>query len=152
MMRLGLVAAALLLPTMAHAERFAVHCSGTATAVRFENGQTRPMMPPTRTSQIYVINEEAQSVHRALMPRQEFEDLCGREGRCFRSFAPGLIQIVHEIDGEPAFRSSLTLYRQDGRANYELEDWSGGQRTLLRWEMRCRRGEIPVFDPRRNRI
>ena len=148
----GLIVAALLSPSVAHAERFAIHCTGTGSASRIEAGQTRVVMPPTPTTQIYVIDEAAQTVHRALMPRQEFEDLCGTQGRCFRIFSPGLIQIDHEIDEPLASHSRLSVDRQRGRADFELEIWDGAAQTQVRWSLTCRRGEIPVFDPSRNRL
>jgi hypothetical protein len=153
MMRYRLIVGALLLPTAAQAERFAIHCEGTATLRIFENGRASPERPPVPTQQIYVIDEEAQTVHRALMPRQEFENLCGTEGLCFRTFSPGLIRIEHEID-EPGstLRADLTLDRQSGRADYRLVIAVGQIRSESHWQMTCERGEIPVFDTRRNRF
>jgi hypothetical protein len=151
-MRFILTAAALLVPMAAHAERFAVHCRGEATFTFTMNGRTSPPRPPEPTQQIYVIDEEARTVHRALMPRQEFEDMCGTQGRCFRTFSPGLILIDQDIDGPVTMRSRLRLDRQSGRADFEMDVSDAQTRTASRWRMECERGEIPVFDPRRNRF
>lgn len=148
----GLVAAALLVPTAVHAERFAIHCQGEATFTFSMNGRTSPPRPPEPTRQIYVIDEEAQTVHRALMPRQEFEDMCGTQGRCFRTFSPGMIRIEQEIDGPVTMRSRLTLDRQSGHADFEMDVDDSRTRSEARWGMECVRGEIPVFDRSRNRF
>lgn len=153
MKRRSLIIGTLLLSTTAHAERFAIDCEGTASFTHSQNGEAVTPQPPMPTRQTYVIDEEERTVHRALRPRQEFEDLCGTQGRCFRTFSPGLIRIEHEID-EPdsTWRSELTLDRQSGRADYRFAMAAGTFRSEAHWQMTCARGEIPVFDTRRNRF
>jgi hypothetical protein len=153
MKRHGLIVAALVIPAAAQAERFGIDCEGTASFTHSRNGEAGTPQPSMPTRQTYVIDEEMRTVHRALTPRQEFEDLCGTRGTCFRTFSPGLIRIELEID-EPdsTWRSELTLDRQSGRADYRFVMTAGTLRSGAHWQMTCVRGEIPVFDARRNRF
>lgn len=153
MLRPLLALAALLVPTAAQAERFAIACEGLATFRHRQGGRMSPEQPPTPTRQIYVIDEEARTVHRALLPRQEFENLCAASMLCFPTFSPGLISIDNEAS-EPgsSFHSRLTLDRQSGRAEYRLEMEAGALHSEMHWAMTCERTEIPVFDPSRNRF
>lgn len=140
-------------PAAAQAERFAIACEGTATFTHREGDGAPRRSPVEPMRQVYVIDEEAETVHRALEPRQEFEDLCIGSGLCFRSFSPGLILVDTELDEPDGFAmTQLMIDRRTGAATYEMDLRFGRRETQTRWEMQCERTEIPVFDTSRNRF
>lgn len=146
MTRRLLALAALIVPAAAQAETFAIACDGTATLRMSQGGRFLPEEPPVPTRQIYVIDEEAQTVRRALLPLQQLDDHCPGQLRCFARFAPESIRVAHEsVGGDPTFRSILELDRRSWRADYRMDIASAAMRTQSHWAMTCRRTEIPAF-------
>lgn len=141
-----LALAALIAPATAQAETFAIACEGLATLQMSQGGRWYPEEPPTPTRQIYVIDEEAQTVRRALVPLRQLDDHCPGSLRCFARFAPESIRIEHEsVESELSFRSTLELDRRSWRADYRMDIESAAMRTRSHWAMTCRRTEIPAF-------
>lgn len=141
-----LALAALLVPAAAQAETFAIACEGLATFRMTQGGRPLPERPPTPTRQIYVIDEEAQTVRRALIPLRRLEDHCPGAMRCFARFAPESIRVAHEsVEPDPPFRSRLEIDRRRWRADYWMEVGPAAMRTQSHWGMTCRRTAIPAF-------
>lgn len=129
---------------------FAVQCTGTA---RFADTVTGQLM--TRNydlpRQVYVFHEATERVQRAMEPRQEFEDVCPRDGYLSDvSFSPGLIQVRSEGDG---VLCDFKVSRVTGEGEfYTHQDLPGGRYNEFEWRMTCSRTEVPVFDRSRNRF
>jgi len=127
---------------------FAVQCTGTA---RFSDTVTGELV--TRNyelpRQVYVFDEATERVQRAMEPRQEFEDVCPRDGYLARiDFAPGLIQVRSEGEG---VLCDFKVSRVTGEAEFSTrQDLPGGRYNEFQWRMTCSRTEIPVFDRSRN--
>ena len=146
MIRHFLTLAALLVPAAAHAERFAIVCDGLATWRMSQSGRDLPRDPPTRTRQIYVIDEEAQTARRVLIGLRELDDDCAPSMRCSRTFSADRIRIEHvSVDPDLSFRSRLELDRRSWRADYHMEIDYPEMRMESDWAMTCERGEIPAF-------
>jgi hypothetical protein len=154
-MRTSLVAIALLSQaSIAEAAKFAVACTGTGYSEHNLTGTVRKSTTQLPL-QIYVIDEEKESVQRALMPRQEFDTICSSEkGAPFVSISPGLILVSGAPDySETSVECRLELDRKSGKASHLLKMNLGGERyNELRWEMMCEKTSIPVFKPDENKF
>ena len=74
--RLMAAAVALAVATPAYAKRFAIRCTGTAVRTwSFEGGKESSSQ--SKVDDLYVIDEEAKTLQRALFPREEYDKLCG---------------------------------------------------------------------------
>jgi hypothetical protein len=153
-MRTAILAIATLLQaSTAQAERFAVACSGTAHAEQNLAGpavQSRDVLP----QQIYIIDEQKSTVQRALLPRQQFENLCPSETVASVDISPGLIRVTSAPDvSENAVDCSFELDRQTGKGLFKLDmSFPGNRYNRLRWDMTCEKTAIPVFDLTKNRF
>jgi len=129
---------------------FAIQCTGTARFTNDVSGERR-----TRNydvpRQVYVIDEANQRVQRAMEPRQQFEDVCGRGDIVdSRSFSPGLINVRTESAG---WMCDFTVRRATGEAEFFMfQHLPGGRFNEMKLDMTCSPTEIPVFDPSRNRF
>lgn len=137
-------------PMSAATAPFAIACTGRAEFSRSAAGEvTRGNYDVPR--QIYVLNQQAGRVQRAMEPRQQFEDVCSGTGRVTRvDFSPGLIIVHSEGSG------SLCDFKVDRRTG-EAEFFShlglpGGDFHEMEWKMTCDRTDVPVFDTSRNRF
>ena len=130
--------------------RFAIGCTGKAVFTDNVSGKhtERKYALP---KQIYVFDEAAKTVSRALIPRQEFDTLCFRGGYIDSiTFSPGLISLTSEAKGR---RCDFTVDRKTGKAEYfSHDDFPNGQYTEMTWTMACTTAEVPVFDASRNRF
>ena len=134
----------------AAAQPFAIRCTGTAEFTDNMSGESnsrRYDLPP----QIYVLDEAGRNVRRALLARQEFEEICFRGGSVdSRSFSPGLIAVRSEATGRLC---DFTVNRATGQAEYvSHEDMPGGRFSRIEFNMTCEATEPPVFDRRRNQF
>ncbi|MEA3012879.1 MAG: hypothetical protein QOD42_1424 [Sphingomonadales bacterium] len=146
MPKLLLALAALMVPAAAQAERFAIACEGVATLRMSQSGRSLPEELPARTRQIYVIDEGAQTVRRALLPLRLLDDHCPGQLRCFARFAPESIRVEQEsVEPDLSFRSSLEVDRRSWRADYRMDVASPAMRTQSHWAMTCRRTAIPAL-------
>lgn len=129
---------------------FAIQCVGTAV---FEdsNGGTAKKRSYDLPAQIYVFDEVGRRAQRALIPRQEFEDVCFRGGYIDTvNFAPGLINIHSEKAGSIC---DLTVNRKTGGASYSsFDEFGGGRSAAIEFTMNCEAAAIPKFDPSKNRF
>jgi hypothetical protein len=129
---------------------FAIRCTGSAEfrdKISGERTTRRPELP----AQIYVVDEGNRRVQRALVPRQEFEDVCGRgTEQDVRDFSPGLIMVrTLSSDRMCDFR----VNRATGEAEYfSHQDLPAGDYNQMEWRMTCSPTQIPVFDRSRNRF
>jgi len=129
---------------------FAIRCTGTAE-FRYKISGQRSSRRPDLPDQIYVVDEAARSVQRALVPRQEFEDVC-RHGtqQDNRDFSPGQI-MVRTLSSDRM--CAFTVSRVTGEAEYfSHQDLPGGDYDQTEWRMTCSPTQIPVFDRSRNRF
>lgn len=140
---------AILLMLAAVGDDFAVECAGKAV---FEDRVQDKVTPRSYDlpSQIYVFNEATRRAQRALIPRQEFEDICFRGGYIDTvDFAPGLINIHSEKAGQTC---DLTVDRKSGEATFtSLADVPGGT-SSIEFTMNCEAAAVPKFDPAGNRF
>jgi len=130
--------------------RFAIRCTGTAQFtdnVLGRGNSRRYELPP----QVYVLAPASRQVQRALEPRQEFEDICFRDGNIdSRSFSPGLIVVRSEAPGRLC---EFTVDRAIGEGGYlSHEDLPGGRFSRVEFDMQCEAAQIPIFDSSRNRF
>jgi hypothetical protein len=129
---------------------FAIQCTGTARFTSDVSGERR-----TRNydvpRQVYVIDEARQRVQRAMEPRQEFEDVCGRGAIVdSRDFSPGLINVRTESAGAMC---DFSVNRVTGEAEFfSVQELPGGRFGEMEWNMTCSPTEIPLFDRSRNRF
>jgi hypothetical protein len=135
-------------PQVAH--RFAIACTGTARFTDNVSGRESVRAYPLPRN-IYVLDEAAKSVQHALEPRQEFEDVCFRDGTIDSvSFSPGLISVRSEKAGDFC---DFSVSRATGKGKYfSRAEFGGGQFSQIEFQMTCDRAEIPVFDSSRNRF
>ncbi|MCA1749312.1 MAG: hypothetical protein LC634_07190 [Sphingomonadales bacterium] len=144
------------LPTQAiAADRFAIACLGTAQVIDTvtESRIVRNYDVPRQT---YVVDEEAETVKRALLPRQEFEDVCSDDqGSSYVSLSPGLIQANSRgaFDEIPFPTCEFRVDRMSGEAEYQLRlDFFDGRSHEFTWSMTCEPTKIPTFDLREQRF
>jgi hypothetical protein len=153
MMRKGALIVALLLVGAAPpavAGPFAIRCTGTAEfrdKVAGERTSRRIELPV----QTYVMDEGNRRVQRALVPRQEFEDVCGQgTEQDHRDFSAGSI-MVRTLSSDRM--CAFTVNRVTGEAEYfSHQDLPGGDYNQMEWRMTCSPAQIPVFDRTRNRF
>ena len=129
---------------------FAIRCTGTAefrNKISGERTTRRSELP----AQIYIMDEGGRHVQRALMPRQEFEEVCGHgTEQDNRDFSPGLI-MVRTLSSDRM--CAFTVNRMTGEAEYFSHlDLPGGDYDQMEWRMTCSPTQIPVFDRSRNRF
>jgi len=84
------------------------------------------------------------------MPRQEFEDVCFRDGHIDSvRFSPGLISVRSEKQGAVC---DFSVNRASGKAEYvSYRDLPGGV-SSIEFEMTCEPTEVPVFDKSKNKF
>jgi hypothetical protein len=135
-------------PQVAH--QFAIACTGTARFTDNVTGRESVRAYPL-PRRVYVLDETTKSVQHALEPRQEFENVCFRDGYIDSvSFSPGLISVRSEKAGDLC---EFSVSRATGEGKYfSRTELGGGQFSQIEFQMTCDRAEIPVFDPRRNRF
>lgn len=130
--------------------RFAIECTGTA---QFSNTMTGQLVARTYDvpRQVYVFDEVAERVQRALEPRQEFEDVCFRGGYIASvTFSPGMISVRSEDTGRMC---DFNVSRITGEAEFfSHQDLPAGRYNQMEWRMTCSPTEIPVFDRSGNRF
>lgn len=140
---------ALMLMLAVAAEDFAIECAGKAVFEDRVQGKvtTRSYDFP---SEIYVFNEATRRAQRALIPRQEFEDICFRGGYIDTiDFAPGLINIHSEKAGQAC---DFSVDRKSGEATFTtLADIPGGTLSI-EFTMNCKAAVVPKFSPAGNRF
>lgn len=151
--RVLLVASAILLigaTRPSEAEDFAIVCTGAA---KFENKVAGNVISrnydlPPRT---YVFNEADRRAQHAMMPRQQFEDICFRGSIIDRTdFAPGLINIRSESPGRLC---DFSVSRITGVASYlSHSDMPDGGYSSIEFDMHCMPTDVPEFDKSRNRF
>ena len=135
--------------------RFAILCNGEAafSNSRIQNGAARrnPTGPQT-----FVIDETSSAVFRALEPRQEFDLICGSNGKPAKAhISPGMVtasSFERSSDGTVT-ECNLEIDRKAGTAVYELkmEFGFGGFNNSV-WTMNCQRTSVPEFDKSRNKF
>jgi hypothetical protein len=153
MFRIGLVTSiSLTASTIAPAATFAVSCAGrssmrdttTPKLIEFNNALGK---------QIYVVNEERQTITRALEPRQELDPVCGQ--KAILSFSPGLITAEStKVDDDFNSHCEFSLDRKTGAAIWSLDLalLSGKGHNISRWTMQCEKTAVPVFDTKKNKF
>jgi hypothetical protein len=133
-----------------HANPFAIECTGTAQ-MRDKIGDERSVRNYPLPAQTYVFDEGAKRVQKALIPRQQFEDVCFRGGYIDSvTFTPGLI-IVHseKRDGLCDFK----VNRKTGEGEYfSRADFSPDRYSEIQFKMTCSPTKIPVFDFSKNKF
>jgi len=136
--------------TSAQAVPFAVACTGNARFSDTVRGKpvARSYKLPT---QIYVFDEAAKRVQRALISRQQFEDVCFRGGYIDSIiFSPGLISVRSEKKGSMC---DFKVDRASGKGEFATyDDLPEGGLATIEFEMTCNRTEVPVFDKSRNKF
>ena len=154
-MRVPVFAIALALqPSVVDAASFAVSCTGTAYADNNLAGTVSKSTDPL-PKQVYVIDDDNKTVQRALLPRQQFDQVCSSsKGNPSVDISPGLILVTGAPDfGENSVACSLELDRQTGHALFKLSMTFPGERyNYLRWDMDCEKAPIPVFTPKKNKF
>ncbi|MBX3593857.1 hypothetical protein [Sphingomonas sp.] len=124
----------------------AIACIGAATA-KSDGGSVRK---GALQQQVFVFDASTETVRRAMMPRQEFEPVCGSEkGLRFVSISPGLVTVSSDDapDGDPLWTCTFKADRMAGTARYILRgEWKDGRYHEIAWDMQCRKTEVPVFD------
>jgi len=134
----------------AQAKPFAIACTGTAKFT--DTGPTQNSVRDYELpKQIYVIDIQAERVQRALVPRQEFEDICFSGGYIDEvDFSPGQIAVHSEKAGETC---DFKVNRLTGSGQYFSEhDLRTGGYVRIEFNMTCNPTEVSVFDPSRNRF
>jgi len=134
----------------AQAAPFAIACTGKARFSQPVEGKPIERFYDLPT-QIYVFDEVTKRVQSALIPRQEFEDVCFRGGYIDSTlFTPGLISVRSEKRGATC---DFTVDRASGKGEYaSYSDLPGGGLSTIDFEMTCDRTQVPVFDPSRNKL
>ncbi|MBA3512676.1 hypothetical protein [Sphingomonas sp.] len=134
----------------AQAESFAIACKGTAQFMDTIQGK------PVKRSydlprQIYVFDESAKRVQRAMIPRQQFEDVCFRGGYIDNIiFSPGLISVRSERAGAMC---DFKVDRASGKAEFvHHSDLPAGGLSSIEFQMTCDPADLPVFDKSRNKF
>lgn len=129
---------------------FAIECVGKATFAGNPNNDSagRNYDLP---SQIYVLNKKAKTVQRALVPRQEYEEVCFTDGYIdAREFSPGLISLTSEKKGA---RCEFIVDRKSGKGEYfSAEDLPNGSTSKIEFKMICKPTNMPNFNTSENRF
>jgi hypothetical protein len=130
-------------------EPFAVECTGISTSTGNTSGRDREVKHDLG-KQVYVLDQQKQTVSRALEPRQEFDPVCNIKGdMAFVSFSPGLISADSNspFESDPYSTCKFELNRMTGKGSQTLRmEWKGGRFHELKWEFDCAKTAIPVFD------
>jgi hypothetical protein len=139
-----------LAPEAAAVEPFAIACTGKAQFADTLRGE-RSVREYDVPTQVYVLDEAARRVERAMEPRQQFEDVCFRGGYIDSiSFSPGLVSVRSERAGTLC---DFQVSRVSGEAVFfSHQDLPGGRYSQMEWRMTCSPAAIPVFDRSRNRF
>lgn len=152
--RLLAATVALAVATPAYAKRFAIRCTGTAVRTwSYEGGKESSSQ--SKVDDLYVVDEEAKTLQRALFPRQEYDKLCWGSLRCEFMTSPGLI------------RYTMQGVEYEHRIDYEYEfDRKSGAGKVIRSNdsvdgrfpeksvetLTCSPTAIPVFDTSKNKF
>ena len=137
------------------ATRYAILCQGDAafSNSRIQNGASR--RNPTGP-QIFVIDETSSSVFRALEPRQEFDPICGSNGKAAKAYiSPGMVtSSSSELSSDGTITEcNLEIDRKAGTAVYELKmNFGFGGFNNSVWTMNCQRTSVPEFDKSGNKF
>jgi hypothetical protein len=137
-------------PAFATVAPFAIACTGIADRSYSVGGRSSTGSSDL-PRQVYVLDEQAQRVQRAMEPRQQFEDVCSTDGAAARvDFSPGQVTAHSEaIDSVCDFK----VDRRTGAAEFFWRlDLPGGDFHEMEWNMTCAPTQIPVFDTSRNRF
>lgn len=90
------LALASLIATPAHAERFAISCSGTSTNTIRMAGRPDSTSTSKARNVIFVIDEEGRTVERLSFDKTKFDEVCPPELNCSRDFSPARIRVAGE--------------------------------------------------------
>ena len=134
----------------ARASPFAIACTGTAQFTD-KIGEEREVRNYPLPEQIYVFDEDAKRAQRALIPRQQFEDVCFRGGYIDNvKFTPGLIIVRSEKQDQLC---DFEVNRKTGDGEYfSHADFSADHYNEIQFKMTCSRTEVPVFDSSKNKF
>lgn len=133
--------------TTAEAAKFAVRCSGTD----FMDDNTSGALVSTKYAldgQVYVIDEDARQVLRAVDARKQLVDLCDvTKPSCEIKDASDYLETrgVAQKDGYTA-AISFEYNKETGTALHEVNmDYDDGRYVHIRWQMNCQKAPIPTF-------
>jgi len=134
----------------ANAKPFAIACTGKAKFTDTIQGKAveRSYDLPR---QVYVFDEVAKRVQRAMEPRQQFEDVCFRDGYINSvNFTSGLISVRSEKSGQMC---DFKVDRSSGKAEFVTHaDLPSGGLSSIEFQMTCDRTDVPVFDSSKNKF
>jgi hypothetical protein len=153
---LGSIAAmaALALATPADAKRFAIECTGTRVTTWSTDGG-RESRHQLKVRDVYVIDEEAGTLQRAMFPRQEFDELCWGSLRCELMTSPGLIRYtMRGVEHEHRIDYRYEFDRKSGAAKIiQSNDSVDGRFPGKSVEtLTCSPVAIPTFDTSKNKF
>ena len=135
----------------AHAERFAISCSGERiNGIIGPGGAVQPDGAPAEVKDlVYVIDEEAQTVRVFVASKRRFSPVCDFENmRCTRHFGADGVRIEGEQDRNAFHQTSLFDWdRKAGRlAMVDRVTRADGTGVLIRWSLTCVPSAIPTTD------
>lgn len=138
---------ALVAASPAHAERFAMSCSGTNVTEMTRDGQTTSQPPTALNNVVYVVDTDAQTVHRYIPGQNLLDKVCSAQGMvCTTSFTPASISIEGVRQEES--RRAITSFAYDRKANTletRLAVIGPNMSIGNRWSLKCVPTEIPVL-------
>ena len=131
----------------ADAQKFAVRCAGTD----FMEDTTEGTVVNTKYAldgQVYVIDEEARRVLRAVDARKQLADLCDvTKPSCEMTVAQDYLEAhgAAQRDGYTA-NVSFEYNKASGAALHKINmDYDDGRYVHIRWQMNCQQAPIPTF-------
>jgi hypothetical protein len=152
----GLIAAvaALALAPPAYAKRFAIKCTGIRVNTWSIDGgsESRHQL---KVDDVYVVDEEAGTLQRAMFERQEFDNLCWGSLRCELMTSPGLIRYTMQgIEHEHRIDYQYEFDRKSGGAKIiQSSDSVDGRFPGKSVEtLTCEPVAIPTCDTSKNKF
>jgi hypothetical protein len=130
----------------AHAERFAISCSGKDVS-EFRNAQGQAMTSRALDIRdiVYVIDEERQTVERFVAAQGKLDDVCGLPGlTCNRSFSAARVTLSGETTQGYRTVIGFDWDRQANRVETTFDMFgANGAGMVSRWSLKCEPAAIP---------